>query len=89
MCYINKSQKFNSLKALKQALENGKIAHALLDVLETEPMKEDCALKNVKNITFTPHVAWAPRECRQRLIEVVATNIKSFMDKNPKNVVNK
>ncbi len=75
--------------ALKQALENGKIAHALVDVLEYEPMKEDCPLKNVKNITFTPHVAWAPKECRQRLIEVVATNIKSFINGSPVNVVNK
>lgn len=75
--------------ALKQALENGKIAHALVDVLENEPMSEDCPLKNVKNITFTPHVAWAPKECRQRLIEVVATNIKSFINGSPVNVVNK
>ncbi len=74
--------------ALKNALENGKIAHALLDVLEVEPMSETCPLKNVKNVTFTPHVAWAPVECRQRLIELVAQNITAFLSGNPQNKVN-
>ena len=75
--------------ALKEALEQGKIKHALLDVLTIEPMNKDCPLIGVKNVTFTPHVAWAPVECRQRLIEIVAQNVKAFIDGNPQNVVNK
>ncbi len=75
--------------ALKDALELGKIKHALLDVLSVEPMSKDCPLIGVKNITFTPHIAWAPVECRQRLIEIVAQNIKAFISGKPQNVVNK
>ncbi len=75
--------------ALKEALEQGKIKHALLDVLTIEPMNKDCPLIGVKNVTFTPHVAWAPVECRQRLVEIVAQNVKAFIDGNPQNVVNK
>lgn len=75
--------------ALKNALDSGVIAHAYLDVLEFEPMKSDCPLINVQNLTITPHIAWAPKESRQRLIDIVASNIKAFMNKAPQNVVNK
>ncbi len=74
--------------ALKNALENGGIAHALLDVLSAEPMEEACPLRSVKNVTFTPHIAWAPVECRQRLIEIVAQNISAFVGGKPQNQVN-
>ena len=74
---------------LKEALDNGVIAHAMVDVLSIEPMQKDCPLINAKNITFTPHIAWAPKETRQRLICKVADNIKAFIDRNPINVVNK
>ncbi|MBO5889626.1 MAG: D-2-hydroxyacid dehydrogenase [Clostridia bacterium] len=75
--------------ALKEALEQGKIKHALLDVLTIEPMNESCPLIGVKNVTFTPHVAWAPVECRERLIKIVAENITAFINGNAQNVVNK
>lgn len=76
-------------KALREALDNGVIAHALVDVLCLEPMSENCPLLGAKNLTVTPHVAWAPLESRQRLINVVASNAKAFIDGNPVNVVNK
>ena len=75
--------------ALKNALENKVIAHAMLDVLTVEPMSEDCPLLNAPNITFTPHVAWAPKECRQRLIIEVSKNVANFLAGTPTNVVNK
>jgi glycerate dehydrogenase len=74
--------------ALANALKNGKIKHALLDVLTVEPMRKDCPLIGVENVTFTPHIAWAPVECRQRLIEIVAENITAFINNKPQNVVN-
>ncbi len=76
-------------EALYNALNNGVIAHALVDVLDKEPMSMDCKLYKAKNITFTPHIAWAPVECRQRLVEIVAQNVKAFINGNPQNVVNK
>ncbi|MBE5743464.1 MAG: D-2-hydroxyacid dehydrogenase [Clostridiales bacterium] len=75
--------------ALKTALDNGVISHAYLDVLCVEPMSKDCPLINAKNITITPHIAWAPKESRQRLIDIVASNIQAFLDGKEQNVVNK
>jgi glycerate dehydrogenase len=51
-------------------------------------MREDCPLKDAPNITLTPHVAWAPLQTRQRLLEIVINNIKCFIDGAPVNVVN-
>lgn len=75
--------------ALRNALDNGVIAHAYLDVLAIEPMSKDCALIGAKNLTLTPHIAWAPTESRQRLMNIVADNVKAFLDGKPQNVVNK
>ncbi len=75
--------------ALRNALDNGVIAHAYLDVLAVEPMSKDCALIGAKNLTLTPHIAWAPTESRQRLMNIVADNVKAFLDGKPQNVVNK
>ena len=75
--------------ALKNALDNGVIAHAYLDVLTVEPMASSCELIGAKNLTLTPHIAWAPVESRQRLIDIVANNVKAFINKTPQNVVNK
>ena len=73
---------------LKWCLDNNVIAHAMLDVLTYEPMKESCVLRNCKNITFTPHIAWACKESRQRLIDLVSNNIQCFLNNMPINVVN-
>ncbi len=73
---------------LADALNNGVIAHASVDVITDEPMREDCPLRGAKNITITPHIAWAPKQTRERLLDVVAKNLKAFIDGAPINKVN-
>lgn len=75
--------------ALTEALNNGDIAAACIDALTYEPMREDCPLRKAKNCTITPHIAWAPKETRERLLEKVAENLKCWLDGKPVNVVNK
>ncbi len=72
---------------LREALDEGLIAGAAIDVLEKEPMREKCPLKDAKNIVITPHVAWAAYETRKRLFDIVEDNLKSYIEGNPKNVV--
>ena len=59
-----------------------------IDVLTLEPMRGDCILKNAKNITITPHIAWAPIETRERLLGIVMDNIECFLNGTPKHIVN-
>lgn len=73
---------------LADALNKGVIAHASVDVIADEPMREDCPLRGAKNITITPHIAWAPKQTRERLLDVVAKNLKAFIDGAPINRVN-
>jgi len=75
--------------ALRNALDNGVIAGAGLDVLAKEPMAADCPLCGAKNLVMTPHVAWATPEARVRLMEISATNLRAFLSGAPVNVVNK
>lgn len=75
--------------ALAEALNSERIAGACLDVIETEPMKKDCPLFGAKHILITPHIAWVPRETRQRLVDAVAENLRRFIQGDPINVVNK
>lgn len=74
--------------ALAQALNAGRIAGAGLDVLSAEPAKADNPLLSAKNCLITPHVAWASREARTRLISTCAANVRAFLDGKPVNVVN-
>ena len=74
-------------QALADALNNGTIAGAGLDVLSTEPPAGDNPLLSAENCVITPHIAWASREARARLIAIAADNLTSFMAKNPKNTV--
>lgn len=67
-------------QALFDALQNGKLSGAAIDVLTTEPMRRDCVLKDAKNILITPHTAWAPLSTRKRLMGIVSGNIRSFLD---------
>lgn len=69
------------------ALQNNLIGAAALDTLCVEPMEEDCILMNAKNCIITPHIAWAPVETRQRLIDIVVNNIRNFYSGTPTNVV--
>lgn len=65
-------------EALTWALNNDIISAAAVDVLTVEPMQPDCPLKNAKNITFSPHIAWAPLQTRKRLVTLVSENIKAW-----------
>ena len=72
---------------LFEALEQEKLSGAALDVIDTEPMLTECKLLNAKNLTITPHVAWAPYETRKRLLDIVEDNLSAFINGQPKNVV--
>lgn len=72
---------------LVNALESGKLSGAGIDVLEYEPMTANCKLMGAKNCLISPHIAWAPYETRVRLINIVHSNLKAFIDGNPTNVV--
>jgi len=73
---------------LCDALNSGKIAGAALDVVSTEPIEMNNDLLKAKNCIITPHIAWAPKESRIRLMNTAVENLKSFLDGNPVNVVN-
>jgi len=75
--------------ALAEALNNGKIAGAGLDVLSSEPPQPDNPLLSAKNCYITPHFAWATKAARMRLLQTVIANICAFLQNSPKNVVNK
>ena len=72
---------------LANALNNGDIAAYCADVVSVEPMAQDNPLLNAKNCYITPHLAWAPLETRQRLLNVVIENIKAWLNGKPQNVV--
>lgn len=70
------------------ALNSGKIAAAGLDVVYTEPIRDDNPLLKARNCIITPHISWAPKESRQRIMECTAKNIEMFLKGSPVNVVN-
>lgn len=72
---------------LAGALDNGVIAAYAADVLTVEPARPDNPLLKAKNCYLTPHIAWATREARQRLMHTCAENIKAFLVGKPVNVV--
>lgn len=75
-------------KELRQALDSGTIAGYATDVLLEEPMNETCSLYKAPNCVITPHLAWAPKETRLRLLDIEIENIKAFLAGKPINVVN-
>jgi len=74
---------------LADALNNGIIAGAGIDVLSIEPPSKNNPLFNAKNCLITPHFAWATKEARERLMDIAVNNVVSFINGKPVNVVNK
>ena len=74
---------------LSDALNSGKVAGAALDVVSSEPIKPDNPLLEAKNCIITPHISWAPKEARTRLMDLALENLKRYLSGNPINVVNK
>ena len=74
---------------LADALASGQIYAAGLDVVSTEPIKADNPLLKAPNCLITPHISWAAKDARQRIMDVTADNIRSFIEGNPINIVNR
>lgn len=75
-------------KDLAEALNSGKVYAAGLDVVSTEPIKGDNPLLRAKNCIITPHISWAPKESRARLMEIAVGNLRAFLEGETVNVVN-
>lgn len=74
---------------LADALNEGKVYAAGLDVVSVEPIRSDNPLLKAKNCIITPHIAWAPRESRLRLMNIAVDNLQEFINNTPVNVVNR
>lgn len=74
---------------LAAALNEGKVGGAGLDVVAEEPIRADNPLLTAKNCILTPHIAWAPRASRQRLMHVAAENLRAYLVGTPVNLVQK
>ena len=74
--------------AVAEALNQDRIAAFGADVISIEPAKADNPLLHAKNCFLTPHIAWATKEARQRLIDICSENVKAFLKDKPQNVVN-
>ena len=72
---------------LKNALNSGKVAGAAMDVVSTEPIRMDNPLLQAKNCLITPHIAWAPKESRRRLMDIAVHNLAEFLNGNTVNNV--
>ena len=73
---------------LADALNAGKVAAAALDVVSTEPIRGDNPLLTAKNCIITPHISWAPKESRQRIMDCTVQNVQAYLSGSPENVVN-
>lgn len=73
---------------LRDALNSGKVAGAAVDVVSTEPIQMDNPLLEAENCIITPHISWAPKESRQRLMDIAVSNLEAYVDGKPVNVVN-
>ena len=75
-------------QAVADALNCGKLGAAGLDVVTVEPIMPTNPLLTAKNCLITPHISWAAVQCRQRIIDITAANIRGFLQDQPQNVVN-
>jgi len=75
-------------QAVADALRSGKLRGAAVDVISHEPMDENNPLLNAPNCIITPHMAWAPIESRQRIMDCTVRSIEAFLTGNPSNTVN-
>ena len=73
---------------LADALQSGKVYAAGLDVVSVEPIRADNPLLNAPNCLITPHISWAPKESRKRLMDIAVNNLAAFLKGEPVNVVN-
>ena len=73
---------------LAAALTSGKVGGAAVDVASTEPIAADNPLLHAPNCIITPHISWATKEARERIMQMTADNVRAFMDGTPTNVVN-
>lgn len=75
-------------QALADALKNGQVAGAAVDVVETEPITKDNPLLGLDNCIITPHISWASHESRARLMDIAIENLEEYLENEPVNVVN-
>ena len=73
---------------LRAALQSGQVFGAAVDVVSTEPIQPDNPLLGLPNCLITPHIAWAPKESRERLMNIAVENLRAFLAGKPQNVVN-
>lgn len=74
-------------KDLREALITGKVSGAAVDVVSDEPIALDNPLLDAPNIIITPHIAWAPKEARQRLMDIAVNNLRAYVQGSPTNIV--
>ena len=74
--------------AVAEALRSGKLRGAAMDVVDEEPIPATSPLLSAPNCIITPHMAWAPLEARQRILDITASSIRAFMRNEKENVVN-